>query len=499
MSKNYQTVLPKIRELSLLNSAQALMGWDQEVTMPQGNAMLRGEQMAALASVVHHKLTDPALGEGLRAAATDTDLNPFESCNVRETLRSHERSIKVPAALIEELTKLTSQATHVWVEARKKSDFKTFAPWLEKIIDIDKQIAENIGYAKVPYDALLDEYDPGATVDNVSDVLLPVRDKLVPIVKALGEATQKPDLSILQRHYPVANQEKVCREIATAIGFDMNCGRLDVSAHPFCSGTSPRDVRLTTRYDANWFPGAFFGVVHEAGHGIYEQGLNPDYVFTPAGDSCWLSIHESQSRFWENMVGRNRAFWDFYFPKLKTYFPEALSTVTEDAFYGAINSVQPSLIRVEADEVTYGLHVILRFEIEQALFSNQIKVADLPAVWNEKVKKYFGLTPPDDAQGVLQDIHWAHGSFGYFPTYLMGTLYSAQWAHYIRKALPMDDLLRKGQFAPIKEWLNTNIHHHGRVYWAKDLVKQVTGEALNPAYFITYLKEKFGPIYGIPL
>lgn len=497
MGKNYQTVLSKIRELSLLNSSQALMGWDQEVTMPKGNAMLRGEQMAALASVVHHKLMDPALGDGLRNAATDTDLNPFEACNIRETLRSHEKAIKIPAALIEELTKLTSQATHVWVDARKKSDFKTFAPWLTKIIDIDKQIAEKIGYAKVPYDALLDEYDPGAMVENVSAVLLPVRDQLVPIVKALGEAQKKPDLSILKRNFPVDAQERICREIATMIGFDMNCGRLDVSAHPFCSGTSPKDVRLTTRYDAHWFPGAFFGVVHEAGHGIYEQGLNTDYVFTPAGDACWLSIHESQSRFWENMVGRSRAFWDFYFQKLKNSFPDALGTVSEDAFYGAINSVQPSLIRVEADEVTYGLHVILRFEIEQALFANQIKVADLPAVWNEKIKNYFGLTPPNDAEGVLQDIHWAHGSFGYFPTYLMGTLYSAQWAHYIRKSLPMDDLMRKGEFAPIKQWLNQKIHHEGKRLWAKDLVKHVTGEDLNPAYFITYLKEKFGPIYGI--
>lgn len=499
MGKKYQAILPKIRELSLLNSAQALMGWDQEVTMPKGNAMMRGEQMAALASVVHHKLIDPALGEMLRTAGTETDLNPYEACNVRETLRAHEKAIKIPATLVEDLTKITSQATHVWVEARKKSEFKIFTPWLEKIIAIDKEIADKIGYAQVPYDALLDEYDPGATVANVSAVLLPVRDKLVPIVQALGEAPRKPDLSILTRRYPLDVQERVCREAAALIGFDMHCGRLDVSTHPFCSGTSQRDVRLTTRYDENWFPGSFFGVVHEAGHGIYEQGLNTDYAFTPAGDAAWLSIHESQSRFWENMVGRSRAFWDFYFPKLQNYFPEALRGVSKDDFYGAINSVQPSLIRVEADEVTYGLHVILRFEIEQALFSNQITVNDLPAIWNEKIQKYFGLTPPNDAEGVLQDIHWSHGSFGYFPTYLMGTLYSAQWAHYIKKDLPMDTLMCNGDFAPIKQWLNTKIHHEGRRYWAKDLVKQVTGEDLNPDYFVTYLKEKFGPIYGISI
>ncbi len=473
------------------------MSWDQEVTMPKGNAMLRGEQMAALASVIHCRLMDPALGDVLRAAATDADLNVFETCNVRETLRAHEKAVKVPAILVEELTKLTSQALYVWAEARKKSDFKIFAPWLEKIIDLSKQIAEKIGYAKVPYVALLDAYDPGATVDNTSTVLSPVRDHLIQIVKALGDAPLKPDQSILRRSYPVNVQERVCREVVGLIGFDMECGRLDVSTHPFCSGTSPRDVRLTTRYDRHWFPGAFFGIIHEAGHGIYEQGLNADYVFTPAGDACWLSIHESQSRFWENMVGRSRAFWDFYFPKLKASFPEALGTVTEDAFYGAINSVQPSLIRVEADEVTYGLHICLRYEIEQALFADQIKVADLPAIWNEKMQKYFGLTPPDDTHGVLQDIHWSHGSFGYFPTYLMGTLFSAQWEHHIRKALPMDDLIRKGDFAPIKQWLNTSIHHHGRIYWAKDLVKHATGEALNPTYFITYLKKKFGAIYGV--
>lgn len=498
MGKKYQAVLPKIRELSLLNSSLALLGWDQEVMMPKGNNGYRGEQMSALASVVHHKLMDSRLGQMLREAKIEGDLNPLEATNIRETLRAHEKAVKIPASLVEELTRTGSEATHIWVDARKKSDFNIFAPWIEKLVGISKKIADCVGYAKVPYDALLDEYDPGSTVENTTAILKQVREQLVPIVHAIAHASQKPNIEIMKRNFPKATQEKVCAEVAGKIGFDMHCGRLDVSAHPFCSGTSPNDVRLTTRYDEHWFPGAFFGVVHEAGHGIYEQGLNRDYVFTPAGDAAWLSIHESQSRLWENMVGRSRAFWNYYFPTLQNYFPEALKDVTKDQFYAAINFVAPSLIRVEADEVTYGLHVCLRFEIEQGLFDGSLKVKDLPAVWNEKMRSYFELTPPNDAQGVLQDIHWAHGSFGYFPTYLKGTLYSAQWWHYLKKDLPnRDQLLANGEFSPIKQWLNQKVHREGKRYWAQDLVKQATGEDLNPNYFVTYLKEKFGPIYGV--
>lgn len=498
MGKNYQAVLPKIRELSLLNSGLALLSWDQEVMMPKGNHDYRGEQMASLASVVHHKLMDPVLGQMLKDAQTETDLNPYEATNIRETLRAHDKAVRVPATLIEALTRATSQATPIWAEARKKSDFAAFVPALTQIIDLSLQIARCIGYAKVPYDAMLDDYDPGSTVENTAAILGPAREQIVPIVQAIAHASQKPDISILKRHYPIATQEKVCREITQKMGFDMNCGRIDVSTHPFCSGTSPSDVRLTTRFDKHQFSSAFFGVIHEAGHGIYEQGLNRDYVFTPAGDGAWLSIHESQSRLWENMVGRSHAFWSYYYPTLRAHFPEALKDVSEEAFYGAINFVAPSFIRVEADEVTYGLHVCLRFELEQALFDGSLKVNDLPAVWDQKMKDYFGLTPPNNALGVLQDIHWSHGSFGYFPTYLKGTLYSAQWWHTLKKDLPdRDARVAKGEWAPIKQWLNQKIHREGRRFWAQDLVKHVTGEELNPQYFIRYLQEKFGPIYGV--
>lgn len=497
MGKNYKAVLPKIRELGLLSSGLALLGWDQEVMMPKGNNAYRGDQMAALASVGHHKLTDPTLGKLLKEAQVETDLNPYEQTNIRETLRAHEKALKIPAELIEELTRSASQANHVWVEARRKSDFPSFAPSLEKLAKISLKIAECIGYAKVPYDAMLDDYDPGSTVENTTEILNTVRNRLVPMVQALKESRQKPDRSILTRHYPEAAQRQVCRDIAEKIGFDFNCGRLDLSAHPFTSSTSPADVRLTTRYDEHWFPGAFYGVVHEAGHGMYEQGLNQDYIFTPAADAAWLSVHESQSRFWENIIGRSRAFCSYYFPVLQKNFPEALKEVSEEAFYGAVNFVEPSLIRVEADEVTYGLHVCLRYEIEQALFDSSLKVKDLPAAWNERMKNYFGIVPPNDAQGVLQDIHWAHGSFGYFPTYLKGTLYSAQWWQALKKDLPQaETLVREGDFAPIKEWLR-KIHREGKRFWSQDLVKEVTGEALNPDYFFRYLKEKFEPLYAV--
>jgi len=499
MGKHYQAVLPKIRELSLLNASQALLGWDQEVMMPKAAAADRGDIMAAQAGVVHEKMTDPKLGEMLKAAKEETDLNPYEQANIRETLRSHEKALKIPQALITELTKLTSQATHVWADARGKSDFPLFAPWLEKILKLSKQIAEHVGYAKVPYDALLDEYDPGATVESVSQVLMPIRDALHDIVAKIAAAPKKPNKSILERHYDIASQEKVSRELVKLIGFKLDEGRLDISTHPFCSGTGIHDVRLTTRYMENWLPSATHGAIHEAGHGIYEQGLNHDYAYTPAGDAAWMSVHESQSRFWENTICRSHAFWEFYFPKLQTHFPDALMNVGLDDFYGAINFVEPSLIRVEADEVTYGLHLIIRFEIEKALFDGSIKVTDLPAIWNQKVKDLLGIAVPNDKHGVLQDVHWSFGGFGYFQTYLMGNLYAAQWNHYMRKDLPVDDHLRKGDCLPIRTWLNEKIHREGRCFRARDLVKHVTGEGLNPNYFVTYLKEKFGPIYNVVL
>jgi carboxypeptidase Taq len=373
-----------------------------------------------------------------------------------------------------------------------------FAPILEKTYSLKREQAQAIGYKQNPYDALLDDFEPGESTANVARVLAELRDALVPLVAEIAASGRAPDISILSRRFPVGVQESFGRMAAARIGFDFRRGRLDVTAHPFCSGMGPHDCRITTRYDEHYFPSAFFGTLHEAGHGIYDQGLRPDMYGLPPSEAVSLGIHESQSRMWENLVGRSWPFWQHFFPTAQQAFPEALGDVTLEAFFFAINDVRPSLIRVEADEATYNLHILIRFELEQALLAGDLPVGELPTAWQEKYSQYLGIVPPNDAEGVLQDIHWAAGLVGYFPTYSLGNLYAAQFFEAAEDACGnLHSQFARGEFEPLHKWLGEHIHQPGQRYTAAELVKHITGQKLSHAPLIAHLRGKLAPLYGL--
>ena len=497
----YGELIRRVKEIRLLDSCAAVLHWDQRTFMPPKGSGHRAEQLALLAGMVHQQITAPLMGE-LLAEAEGSELvrgtGTPAAVNVREIRRTYDRATKLPQSLVEELARTTALAREVWVEARRQSDFARFRPWLEKLVALKRQEAEALGYTEVPYDALLDEYEPGERATRLTRLFDELKQELVPLVEAIAASGRRPDLSILERHYPVDRQEALGRAAAAAIGFDFAGGRLDPTTHPFCSGIGPGDTRLTTRYNPRDFGDAFFSILHEAGHGLYDQGLDPAHYGTPLGEAVSLGIHESQSRLWENFVGRSRAFWEYFFPQARQMFPEALGDVSLNAFHFAINDVRPSFIRVDADEATYNLHILLRFEMEQALISGDLKVADVPAAWNEAFKGLFGLSPPDDARGCLQDTHWSGGAIGYFPTYTLGNLYAAQFFAQARADLgDLDAQFRRGEFALLKEWLNAKIHRHGQRYRAADLLVAVTGNPLSHRPFLDHLRNKFASLYDI--
>jgi carboxypeptidase Taq len=500
----YAELVRRAKELGVLNSCAAVLGWDQQTYMPTHGVGLRGDQLAFLAGLAHAKATDPKVGE-LLAAVEGSDLvadpESDAAANVRELRRGYDRSTKLPTALVEELARVTTAAQQAWQQAKAANDFPAFRPHLEKVVALKRQEAQAVGYADHPYNALLDEYEPGATVAEVREVFAGLTRDLVPLIRAIGASGKKPDRSVLERDYPVERQKVFAEAAAAAFGFDFAAGRLDTTAHPFCSGVGPGDCRITTRYNPRFFSEAFFGVLHETGHALYEQNLPAEHFGTPLGAACSLGIHESQSRLWENQVGRGRAFWGHFFPRLRQTFPTALAGVEFDRFYFAVNEVRPSLIRVEADEATYNLHVALRFELELGLVSGDLAVADLPGAWNERFKALLGLDVPDDTRGCLQDIHWSFGGIGYFPTYTLGNLYAAQLMSAARRALGGTDAtdadFSRGEFGRLKSWLTENIHRHGQRFRAGELCRRATGEPLSARPFVSYLNEKFGPLYGV--
>jgi carboxypeptidase Taq len=497
----YAELIQRFKEYSLLGSCSNVLGWDERTYMPREGAAHRAEQMALLARLAHETLTAPRMGrllEEIEGSKLVADADSAAVVNVREIRRLHDRAIKLPKKLVEELARTTTRAQGVWQEARQKNDFATFRPWLEKIVGLKRQEATAIGFDEVPYDALLDEYEPGATTREVARVFAALRKELAPLLGAILESGRAPKRELLRREFPVDRQQEFGKEAAAAIGFDFEAGRLDTTTHPFCSGIGPGDCRITTRYNPHFFNESFFGILHEAGHGIYDQGLDPAQAGTPLGSAVSLGIHESQSRLWENQVGRGRAFWEQFFPRARKVFPEALRRVGFDDFLFAINDVQRSFIRVEADEATYNLHVVLRFELEQALVSGDLAPADVPAAWNEKFQQSFQLAPPTDAQGCLQDIHWSMGGLGYFPTYTLGNLYAAQFMQLARRDLgDLDDDFRRGEFGRLKKWLNEKIHRHGQRYRAPELCRRVTGKSLSHEPLLAYLRGKYAPFYAI--
>jgi carboxypeptidase Taq len=498
----YSELIHRVKEARLLESVGSVLGWDERTYMPPQGASHRAEQMALVARLTHEQLTAPRLGELLGAAEssaaagaqTDTDM----AANLREIRRVYDRAVKMPAKLVEELARTTTRAQGVWQEARKKDDFAAFRPWFEKIVGLKRQEAQAIGYKHSPYDALLEEYEPGATTAEITELFAALRKDLVPLVGAIIESGKRPRHEILAREYPVDRQQLFSEEAAAAIGFDFTSGRLDTTAHPFCSGIGPGDTRLTTRYNQRHFNEAFFGTLHEAGHGIYDQGLDHAHFGEPLGSAVSLGIHESQSRLWENQVGRSRTFWEHFFPRARQVFPTTLGDVGLDDFYFAVNDVQPSFIRVDADEATYNLHIILRFETEQALLTGDLQPADVPGAWNERFHKMFQLTPPSDTLGCLQDIHWSMGGLGYFPTYTLGNLYAAQFMDRARQDLgDLDADFRVGEFGRLKTWLNDKVHRPGQRYRPRDLCRRITGKPLTHQPLLAYLRKKYTPLYGI--
>jgi carboxypeptidase Taq len=496
----YADLLARSKDLAVLNSCAAVLGWDQQTYMPKAGAGLRGEQMAWFAAEGHKRATDPKVGELLATVETSSfvaDATSCEAANVREWRHGYDRATKLPVRLVEELARVTTAAQQTWDEAKRKSDFALFRDDLAKVIRLKKEEAWAVGFTAHAYDALIDEYEPGTTAAELKTLFAALAQETVPLVAAIKDSGKRPDASILDRDYPVDRQRLFAESAGAAVGFDFTAGRLDTTSHPFCSGFGPGDCRLTTRYHPRSFTDSFFGVLHEAGHGMYEQGLPAPRFGEPCGSYCSLGIHESQSRLWENQVGRSRPFWEHFFPRLKQTFP-VVADVPFDSFLFAVNEVKPSLIRVEADEATYNLHVGLRFELEMALLDGSLAVADLPGAWNDSMKRMLGVDVPDDRHGCLQDVHWSFGGVGYFPTYTLGNLYAAQFMESAKSAVPtLDADLARGHCAGLKDWLRTNIHAHGRRFRAGVLCERATGRPLSAGPFVSYLKRKFGNLYGV--
>lgn len=500
MTQHYQNLVQKLEEITYLSGVMSTLGWDQEVMMPPGAGEARAKQIAALAGVIHERMTDPALGECLsKLKEKDFDaLSELERCNIREALHSYELETKVSKRLVQELAELSSRGQSIWVMARQENKFSDFAPVLKRFLELKQEWAQCVSPDLKPYDANIDLFERGTTMDMITPVFEHLKQELIPLIHAIQAHSYQPDITFLQGKFALEKQEALARKISQDIGFNFEQGRMDVSVHPFCGGSHPTDVRITTRYKDNNFVESLYAVIHETGHALYEQGRPHELGDLPASESLTMGIHESQSLFWERMIAQSKPFCQHYFETIRAAFPDNLKSATVDSFYRAINTCKPEFIRVEADEVTYPLHIILRYEIEKGLFDGSMQVDDLPHIWNELMQKYLGIQPPTDALGVLQDSHWSGGAFGYFPSYTLGAMYACQFYQTLqREQSDTERNIAKGNFAPIKNWLNEKIHRQGRLYSPQGLVQRVTGEALNPDYFVDYLKRKYSEVYNL--
>lgn len=497
----YQQLMARVRDTSVVQSISWLLSWDQETMMPAAGTPHRGKQLALLAGLMHERMTANAtadlLGE-VEGAPWLKDAPPYARANVAETRRVHDRLVRVPRTLVEETARTVPVAQQAWAEARRASDFSRFRPFLEKMVALKREEAAAIaGPGGDLYDALMDEFEPGAKIAEVAPFLDALVDGLVPLVRAIG-AKGDPPLPWDGRRFPVERQRLLCGALPAALGLRHDGSRLDVSAHPFCQRIGHGDVRITTRFDESDPRGAYFGVMHEAGHALYEQGLDVAHDGTPVGEARSIAVHESQSRLWENMVGRALPWWRHHYPLLRALFPEALHDVALTDFHRAINRVEPSLIRVEADELTYNLHIAVRVRLECALIDGALSVEALPGAWNDEYRRALGLTPPDDARGCLQDVHWSCGAFGYFATYALGNVYAAQLMEAARQALPtLDDELARGDPAPLLAWLIERVHRRGSVARGARIIEDATGRAPDAAAFLRYVKQKYAPLYGV--
>jgi carboxypeptidase Taq len=494
----YELLKNRLATMSDLRSTRSLLFWDQQTYMPGGGVAGRAEQVATLSRLAHEMLTDDET-KSLLDASGEPDPSSEEGALLRRALRDYERATKLPAELVAETSRATALAEPAWVRAREEADWPLFAPHLEKILALKREAAEALGYEDHPYDTLLDAYEPGAEKARLEVMFKELKEGVLPLIRAVvAKGDGKDRAAPLKGAFGEAGQEEFGRAVISAFGYDWERGRQDRSVHPFCINFGPGDVRITTRFDGGWLAPALFGTMHEAGHALYEQGVDPSYARTPLGGGTSMGVHESQSRLWENLVGRSRAFWSHYYPKLREVFPEVLGGIDAREFYGAINALEPSEIRVEADEVTYNLHILLRFELEVALIEGSLSVADLPAAWNSKMEEYLRVIPKDDSAGVLQDIHWADGLFGYFPTYVIGSVLSVQFFGAALKAHPeIPEETRSGRFSTLLGWLRENVHRHGSRYYPDELVERATGRPLDTAPYLRYLEDKFGELYDL--
>lgn len=494
----YKKLIGKAKELRFLDTISMLVGWDYEVNLPPKSVEQRSEQMSYISELSHRELTDSDNGQLIKQIMEHPDyetLTEREQRNVYIFKREYDRAIKLPVEFVKERAAARVKSIEIWKKAKKTDDFKLFLPALKKMFEFAKKHAEYLDPDAPVYDTLLDLYEPGMTVAQYNSIFSPLKEATVEILDKIVHAEKQPDTSILSRTVPKDIQEKLAHDVMPVIGYDLQRGRLDTAVHPFTTGFYD-DVRITTRYMEDFWPGCFFAVLHEAGHAIYEQNQNPKWKYEPVGGYCSMGIHESQSRFHENTLGRSKEFWKFYYDKFKELTDEIFDDVAFDDFILAINKVEPSLIRVEADEVTYNLHIILRFELERDLFEGKIKIEDLADTWKDKMHDLLGIEVPNDTLGVLQDTHWAGGMFGYFPTYALGNVYAAQLMHKMAEDIPKwREELSTGNLDGIAKWLQKHVHETGDLYDAPVLIKKITGKEPSHIYLVEYFKEKYYPLY----
>ncbi len=493
MSPAAEQLVADLKRANVLASVQSLLGWDEQVFLPPESAGRRAEQSALLAELHHREATNPRIGESLAALeAAGAGAAPDEQVLRHHARKDYDRLTKLPAEFVRAKARLDSEAYHAWAEARAARDFARFAPFLQRQLDFARREAELLGLADA-YDHAIDKHDPGMTAARIEALFAELRRELVPLARRIV-AARRPTRREALRGFPVEAQREFLHEVTAAMGFDYARGRIDVSLHPFCSGDG-HDIRMTTRFDVDNPLDSLFSSIHETGHGLYEQGLPREWIGTPLGEAVGMGIHESQSRLWENQVARSRAFWRHWEPKFRARFAPLLDAVSADELHRAINEVAPTLIRVDADEVTYNLHIVLRFELERRLFRGELAVADLPAAWNALSQELLGLTPAHDGEGCLQDIHWSGGAFGYFPSYCLGNMIAAQLWYAALAALPgLEDDFAAGRFERLLGWLRTQIHGRGRRLATEELVRAVTGEGISPRHLVRYLGERYLPL-----
>jgi carboxypeptidase Taq len=489
-----------LHEYEDLYFVEAVLGWDQQTYMPAGGTEGRGSQLATISKIAHQKFTSPEIGsllDSLQSYAAGLDPDSDDACLIRVTTREYQKQVKVPESLVGELAQVTTLAQTAWMEARAAKDFKIFQPHLENIVELRRRYADLFAPYQHVYDPLLDDFEPGLKTAEVQTIFARLRSEQVDLIHKISTRPQVDDSFL---HIPLDEKKQwdFGVNVITRMGFDWNRGRQDRSQHPFTTSFGTGDVRITTHTDAHMGISSLFSSVHESGHALYEQGFSSSLTGTLLANGASMAVHESQSRMWENLVARSRAFWTFFFPQLQATFPEAFSKVDLESFYRGINLVTPSLIRTESDEATYNLHIMLRLELEIAMMEGSLAVRDLPAAWNQRMHDYLGVVPEDDVQGVLQDIHWSGASIGYFPTYALGNLISVQIWNKMESDLPqLDEQIRSGDFHDLLAWLRKNVHQHGAKFEPQDLVKRVTGSKIDPEPYLKYLRTKYGEIYGL--